>query len=74
MLSLVLNERLPNALVSALALVADLDPDEWEFPPKPKWMRWRTYDRYERKFDAYEAILDEGCAELLAKFLVLNPH
>ena len=55
-------------------LIADLDPDEWEFPPKPKWMRWRTYDRYERKFDAYEAILDEGCAELLAKFLVLNPH
>jgi hypothetical protein len=31
-------------------LIADLDPDEWEFPPKPKWMRWRTYNRYE----AYE--------------------
>ena len=26
-------------------LIADLDPDEWDLPPKPKWMRWRTYDR-----------------------------
>jgi hypothetical protein len=23
-------------------LIADLDPDEWDLPPKPKWMRWRT--------------------------------
>jgi hypothetical protein len=22
-------------------LIANLDPDDWEFPPKPKWMRWR---------------------------------
>ena len=21
-------------------LIADLDPDEWDLPPKPKWMRW----------------------------------
>jgi hypothetical protein len=26
-------------------LIADCDPDEWDFPPKPKWMRWRTYNR-----------------------------
>jgi hypothetical protein len=26
-------------------LIADLDPDEWDLPPKPKWMRWRTYNR-----------------------------
>ena len=31
-------------------LIADLDPDEWELPPKPKWMRWRTYNRFEEKF------------------------
>jgi hypothetical protein len=49
-------------------LIGDLDPDEWEFPPKPKWMRWPTYSRYEQKFDAYEGILDQGCAELVAKF------
>ena len=55
-------------------LIADLDPDEWEFPSKPKWMRWHTYNRYEEKFDAYEAILDEGWAELVAKFLRLNRY
>jgi hypothetical protein len=50
-------------------LIADLDPDEWELPPKPKWMRWRTYNRLVEKFDAYEEILDQGVAELMAKFL-----
>jgi hypothetical protein len=50
-------------------LIADLDPDEWELPPKPKWMRWRTYNRYVERFDNYEAILEEGIPELLAKLL-----
>lgn len=47
--------------------IGDLDPDEWDLPPKPKWMRWETYNRYEQKFDQYEKILDYGCAELAAK-------
>jgi hypothetical protein len=50
-------------------LIADLDPDEWSLPPKPKWMRWRTYNRYVDKFDDYEAILDEGTMELMARFM-----
>jgi hypothetical protein len=53
-------------------LIADVDPNEWEFPPKPRWMRWSTYFRYEQKFDAYEAILDDGFVELAARFLGLN--
>jgi hypothetical protein len=48
-------------------LIADLDPDQWDLPPKPKWMRWSTYNRYVERFDNYEAILDYGCAALLAK-------
>ena len=48
-------------------LIADLDPDKWDLPPKPKWMHWRTYERYVQKFDAYEDILNEGIPELLAK-------
>src|SRR5262245_46494567 len=24
-------------------LLGELDPQEWELPPKPKWMRWKTY-------------------------------
>jgi hypothetical protein len=50
-------------------LIGALDPDEWDLPPKPKWMRWRTYNRYVEKFDAYEAILDEGTIELMAKLM-----
>jgi hypothetical protein len=50
-------------------LIADLDPDEWDLPPKPKWMRWHTYDRYVQKFDAYEDILSQNIAELMARFL-----
>jgi hypothetical protein len=45
-------------------LIADLDPDELALPPKPKWMRWRTYIRYVQKFDAYEDILNHGIFEL----------
>jgi hypothetical protein len=50
-------------------LIGDCDPDEWDLPPKPKWMRWRTYNRYEERFDRYEAILEDGIAWLMAKFL-----
>ena len=50
-------------------LIADLDPDEWELPPKPKWMRWSTYNRLVDRFDSYEEILERGIAELMAKWL-----
>jgi hypothetical protein len=53
-------------------LIADLDPDEWDLPPKPKWMRWRTYNRYEERYDRYEGILEDGIAALMAKFLAYN--
>ena len=51
------------------ARLGSFDPSEWEFPPKPKWMRWPTYHRAENKFDRYEAALDMGTFELVAKFL-----
>ena len=50
-------------------LIGDCDPDEWDLRPKPKWMRWRTYNRFVERFDAYEAILERGLPELLAKLL-----
>jgi hypothetical protein len=52
---------------SRLCSIGDFDPEEWDFPPKPKWMRRRTYNRAEAKFDRYEAILNEGVVELAAK-------
>jgi hypothetical protein len=50
-------------------LIANLDPDEWDLPPKPKRMRWRTYNRLVERFDRYEAILEDGISELMAKWL-----
>jgi hypothetical protein len=35
-------------------LIGNLDPDDWDLPPKPKWMRWRTYNRLVERFDTYD--------------------
>lgn len=52
---------------SRLCSIGGFDADEWDFPPKPKWMRWRTYNRLEKKFGRYESVLDEGVVELAMK-------
>jgi hypothetical protein len=55
---------------SRLCMIGGFDPDEWDMPPKPKWMRWRTYNRAMEKFDRYESTLDEGVAGLAARFRI----
>jgi hypothetical protein len=40
------------------ALLGDADPDEWDLPPKPKGMRWATYERWVAKYDTAEEMLD----------------
>jgi hypothetical protein len=50
-------------------LIGELDPEEWDLPPKPKWMRWRTYHRYVERFEQYEAILDAGALSRATKLL-----
>lgn len=50
-------------------LMANNDPDEWDFPPKPKWMRWPTYVRLEARFDAYEDVLDRHTIALAGRWL-----
>ena len=50
-----------------LCSIGKLDPEEWDFPPKPKWMRWKTYRRYETRFDRYDDVLDSGILELALK-------
>ena len=52
---------------SRLCSMGGFNPDEWDLPPKPKWMRWRTYNRVEEKFNHYESVLDEGIVELVAR-------
>jgi hypothetical protein len=50
-----------------LCEIGGFDPDDWDFPPKPKWMRWQTYRRMEARFDRYDAELDEGIIRLVAR-------
>jgi hypothetical protein len=45
---------------SRLCSFGGFDPDEWDLPPKPKWMRWRNYNRMVERFDRYEAMVEEG--------------
>ena len=45
-----------------LCEIGGFDPLEWELAPKPKWMRWRTYERAEKQFDRYQARLNMGPA------------
>ena len=50
-------------------LIGDLDPEEWDLPPKPKWMRWKTYYRLIEQFERYEAALDAGALSRASKLL-----
>jgi hypothetical protein len=51
-------------ITSRLCSIGGFDPDQWDLPPKPKWMRWKTYNRMVEKFDRYEAMLDEDLLEM----------
>jgi len=35
-------------------------------------MRWKTYNRYEERFDRYEAQLDAGLEKLVARLKLLE--
>ena len=50
-------------------LIGNLDPAEWDLPPKPKWMRWETYSRYVERFDDYERRLDQASISSVVKRL-----
>jgi hypothetical protein len=52
---------------SRLCSIGRFDPEDWNFPPKPKWMRWKTYKRHEQKFDQYEEVLDSGIEILVER-------
>jgi hypothetical protein len=38
-------------------------------PPKPKWMRWRTYEKLTDRCAAYEDIAEEHLFRVVARFL-----
>lgn len=47
-------------------LIGDLDRRAWDLPPKPKWMRWQTYDRLANKYLLQEKKMDHIMANYLA--------
>jgi hypothetical protein len=50
-------------------LIGELDPEEWDLPPKPKWMRWKTYHRFVEQFEGYEAAIDVAALSRATKLL-----
>jgi len=46
-------------------LIGDLNPREWELPPKPKWMRWNTYERLAEKYRFNQRIIDQCIAAFI---------
>jgi hypothetical protein len=50
-------------------LIGTEDPDGWDLPPKPKRMRWTTYERWVAKYDRAEEALDEQCSLALAQIM-----
>jgi hypothetical protein len=54
---------------SRLCSIGGFDPDEWDIPPKPKWMRWRTYDRAVEKFDRYEEMLNQEVYRTMGRLM-----
>ena len=50
-------------------LLGDEDPDEWDLPPKPKGMRWATYERWVAKYDAAEEVLNAQLITAAARLM-----
>ena len=40
---------------------------DWDFPPKPPWMRWRTYNRHFARWEWYEQQSDAHLAALVLR-------
>jgi hypothetical protein len=51
------------------ALLGDEHPDEWNLPPKPRGMRWVTYERSVAKYDAAEEMLDAQLTRAMARLM-----
>jgi hypothetical protein len=43
--------------------------EKWDFPPKPPWMRWKTYRRLDQRYEAYEEASAGNWIERIARIL-----
>jgi len=51
------------------ALLGDEGLDEWNLPPKPKGMRWTTYERWVARYDDAKEMLDAQLAMAAARLM-----
>jgi hypothetical protein len=54
---------------SRLCAIGGFDPEDWDFPPKPKWMRWWTYNRLIEKFERYDEVSEADSWARLVEIL-----
>jgi hypothetical protein len=62
-------ERGKRKINSRLCSIGGFDLEDWDFPPKPKRMRWRTYNRLIEKFDRYDEVSEANSWARLVKIL-----
>jgi hypothetical protein len=48
-------------------LIGDLNRREGDLPPKPKWMRWHTYNRLADKYLLQESNINRIMADYIAR-------
>ncbi len=48
-------------------LIGTLNRREWDLPPKPKWMRWHTYERLAEKYLLQESNINHIMADYIAR-------
>jgi hypothetical protein len=48
------------------------DPDDYDLPEKPKWMRWSTYERLADRHDAANEKLDQQIVIALSRLLKVS--
>jgi hypothetical protein len=46
-------------------LIGDLNSREWDLPPKPKWMRWPTYERLADNYRFQQRIINQCFADFV---------
>jgi hypothetical protein len=61
-------DRALRGQAKIIARFSTNDRFKWsDLPPKPKWMRWHTYNRLEKKYDDYERVADQRIEALVAR-------
>ena len=44
-------------------LIGNLNPRDWKLPPKPKWMRWDTYERLAERYRFQQGVINQCMAD-----------